>query len=109
MATPEPGLDRHVWESELGSLEDDLRDDPETGLPLLADMIERMLAERGLSPADPVVDDGIDPEILATFRAAREVADLVDEGGAVDPGDVGHALGNLRAVFDYLIAERAPP
>ena len=109
MSTPEPGLDRHVWESQLSSLEDDLRDDPAAGLPQLADMIERMLQERGLAPDDPVADDGIDPEILATFRAGREVADRVDGADTVDPGDVGSAIENLRAVFDYLVAERASP
>jgi hypothetical protein len=102
-------LDRHVWESQLRSLEDELRGDPESGLPLLADMIERMLEERGIDVDDPVADDGIDPEIRATFRAARELADRVDEPEDIDPGDVGAAIENLRALFDYLVAERSAP
>ena len=109
MATPEPGLDRHAWESEFRSLEDDLRDDPESGLPLLADMIERMLDERGLDFDDPVANDGIDPEIRTTFLSARELADVVDRGENADPGDVGAAIQNLRAVFDHLTRELAPP
>ena len=109
MSSLEPGLDRHAWESELSSLDEGLRDDPEAGLPLLADMIERMLDERGLSADDAVADDGIDPEILTTYRAAREIADLVDRGENADPGDVGNAIVNLRSVFDYLIAERGAP
>jgi hypothetical protein len=108
MAMQEPGLDRHEWETELQSLEDDLRDDPESGLPQLADLVERMLVERGFTPEDPVASDGADPEILASYRAARETATLAERGD-VDPGDVGDAIEQLRAVFDYLVAERSAP
>jgi hypothetical protein len=109
MSSVEPGLDRHEWESELATLEEGLTDDPAGTLPALADLVERMLEERGLPPGDPVADDGIDPEILASYRAARETADLVDGEEDVDPGDVAAAIGNLRAVFDHIVAERGAP
>ena len=47
MARPKPGLDRHEWESELATLEPQLEDDPASALPGLADLVERMLLERG--------------------------------------------------------------
>jgi hypothetical protein len=109
MSSVEPGLDRHEWESELATLEDGLADDPAGTLPALADLVERMLEERGLPPDDPVADDGIDPEILTSYRAGREIADLVDRDEDVDPGDVGAAIANLRAVFDHIVAERSAP
>jgi hypothetical protein len=109
MSSVEPGLDRHEWESELATLEDGLTDDPAGTLPAFADLVERMLEERGLSPDDPVADDGIDPEVLLSFRAGREIADLVDSEETVDPGDVAAAIANLRAVFDHIVAERGAP
>ena len=109
MSSVEPGLDRHEWESELATLEDGLTDDPAGTLPALADLVERMLEARGLPPDDPVADDGIDPEVLASYRAAREIADLVDRGEAADPGDVAAAIANLRAVFDHVVAELSAP
>jgi hypothetical protein len=109
MSSVEPGLDRHDWESELATLEDGLTDDPAGTLPALADLVERMLEERGPPPDDPVADDGIDPEVLTSYRAAREIADRVDAEEAVDPGDVGAAVVNLRTVFDHIVAERSAP
>ena len=108
MSMQEPGLDRHEWETELQALEDELRDDPEASLPALADLVERMLIERGFSPDDPVASDGDDPEIVASYRAARETATLAERGDA-DPGDVGDAIQQLRALFDFLVAERSAP
>jgi hypothetical protein len=109
MATPEPGLDRHEWESELASLDDDLRDSPSEALPALAGLVGRMLEERGYDLDDPVVSDGDDREVVAQFRAAREVADRVDLGEDVDPGDVADAINGLRELFGYVIAERETP
>ena len=109
MSANEPGLDRHDWETQLRALEDDLATDPRQTLPDLADLIERMLTERGFAPDDPVGDDGVEPEILASYRSARETATVVEQGDPVDPGDVGNAVENLRALFDHLVTERSAP
>lgn len=109
MAMPEPGLDRHEWESELASLDEDLRYSPAETLPGFADLVRRMLEERGYDLDDPVVRDGDDREVVARFLAAREVADRIDLGEDVDPGDVGDAVNGLRALFGYVIAERETP
>jgi hypothetical protein len=106
----EPGLDRHEWESEWQSLEEQLAEAPAETLPQVADLIERMLAERGYSVSDPVAREGDDREIVAEYLAAKEITRLV-EGGAddVSPGDVAAAVNGYRAIFEYLIAERGAP
>jgi hypothetical protein len=109
MATPEPGLDLHEWESEFASIEPDLEESPAQAVPELSSLVERMLTARGYPVDDPVADDGEDPEILASFRAAREVARRSAAGGDVDPGDIGAAIENLRAIYDHLVTERAAP
>lgn len=37
MATPEPGLDRHEWESEMQALEPELEDSPANPLTRIRD------------------------------------------------------------------------
>jgi hypothetical protein len=106
MSMQEPGLDRHEWESELASLDDDLHTDPYGALPALADLVERMLVDAGYDLADPVAREGEEREVVAGYLAAREVADLVETGnGLLSPGDVAAAIEGLRAIADYVIAE----
>jgi hypothetical protein len=106
----EPGLDRHEWESEWQSLEEDLEEAPAETLPLLDDLVARMLEERGYALTDPVAREGDDREIVAEFLAAREITRLVDQGSdAVSPGDVAAAVNSYRAIYEYLLAERSPP
>jgi hypothetical protein len=106
----EPGLDRHEWESEWQSLEEQLADAPAEALSDVDDLVERMLVDRGYSVADPVAREGDDREIVAEFQAAREIARLVEAGSDdVSPGDVAAAVNGYRAIFDYLIAERGTP
>ncbi len=109
METPEPGLDRHEWESELASFEDDLRDSPAETLPELARLVARMLDERGYDLEDPVVREGEEREVVAEYQASREVADRVDRDEDVDPGDVAAAINGLRAIFDHVVVEREGP
>ena len=109
METPDPGLDRHEWESELASIEDDLRDSPVETLPELADLVGRMLAARGYVLDDPVVREGEEREVVAQFQASRAVADRVDRDEDVDPGDIADAINGLRELFDFVIADRESP
>ena len=104
MGTPEPGLDRHEWETEYASLETAMHDDPEQGLPELADLVERMLRERNLGVDEP----GNDRELVAEYRSAREISDRAERGEA-DPGDIGAAIEALRAVYGSIITERSAP
>ena len=106
----EPGLDRHEWESEWQALEEQLADSPAQALTDVDDLVERMLTERGYALDDPVAREGDDREVVAEFRAAREITRLVEAGNDdVSPGDVASAVNGYRAIFDYLIAERSAP
>ncbi len=105
----EPGLDRHEWEGEYHTLEPLLDDDPFQGLPEFADLVERMLDERGFQLDDPVAEEGDEKEVVTQYRAAREVADRVEQGANVDPGDVGAAIVGLRELYEFLISERSAP
>lgn len=107
----DPGLDRHGWETEWQALEPLVVDSPEEALPELDDLVGRMLAESGYpveegetEPASPVVEEGVDPEVLAAFRVAREIARQVERGEDVDPGDVAHAVGLYRELYEHLLA-----
>jgi hypothetical protein len=101
----EPGLDRHEWETEWAELEPDLADSPAEALPELDDLVARMLIEAGypIDTGDPVDDEGIDPEILASFQAAREITRQVDRGEDFDPGDVAQAVDLYREIYEHLV------
>lgn len=105
----EPGLDRHEWESEWESIMADAEDAPEEALPLLDDLVLRMLSERGFAPLDPVAHDADDPEVFADFRAAHEITRRVEQGLDVEPDDIATAIEDYREVFEFLVEERAPP
>jgi len=109
MSMQEPGLDRHEWETELESLEPELRDSPAEALPELADLVRRMLDERGFDLDDPLVREGDEREIVSEYESARDVADRLERGEDVGPGDVGSAINGLRALYDHLISERSAP
>ena len=104
----EPGLDRHEWESELQALEPELQDAPAEALPELADLIERMLLERGFDLDDAVAREGEEREIVAEYLAAREISDMVERGDeGAGPGDVASAINGLRSIFDFVVTERS--
>ena len=90
----------------MQALEPQLEDSPVEALPELADLVERILLERGYDVQDPVVREGEDREIVAEFLSAREIADLVERVEDVGPGDVAAAINGLRAVYEYLVDER---
>jgi hypothetical protein len=102
----EPGLDRHAWETEWEQLEPLVVDSPAEALSELDDLVARMLAEAGypLETEDAIDDEGIDPEVLTSFQAARETTRQVDRGEDVDPGDVGQAIGLYREIYEHVIA-----
>ena len=98
----EPGLDRHAWESEWQQLEPLVVDSPVEALGDLDDLVRRMLVEAGylVDTADPGDDEDVDPEVLASYRAAHEVRLIVDRGEDFDPGDVGQAIGLYREIYE---------
>ncbi len=104
----DPGLDQHEWISRFESIEEDIRDDPRGSLTDLRMLVEEMLEERGYEPTDPVAREGDDPDVIATFVSAREIA-LRADAEDVDASDVGEAIHGFRAVYEYLTAERSAP
>lgn len=108
MSTPEQGLDRREWETQMAALEDQLRDDPREALPDLVDLVGGMLEERGFQLDEPVTRAGEEPEVVAEYLAARDTARRVERDQA-DPSDVGEAIHGLRAVYEHLIVERSAP
>jgi len=104
----DPGLDRHEWETEMQGLEEQLGESPAEALPELDGLVARMLEETGYDVDDPVVREGDEREVVAEFLAAREITELAERGEEdVDPGDVAAAINGYRAVYDYVIANRA--
>jgi hypothetical protein len=87
MSVNEPGLDLHEWETRWAELEEALAEDPAGALPDACDLIEETL---GL--------DYVSDELEVSFRSARETADAIERGDDVDPGDIGAAVENLRAI-----------
>jgi len=83
----EPGIDRHEWETRWAELEEALAEDPAGALPEACDLIEESL---GL--------DDVNDELQVTYQAARDTADAIERGDDVDPGDIGAAVENLRAI-----------
>jgi iron uptake system EfeUOB component EfeO/EfeM len=104
----DPGLNRHEWESEWESLEDELRTDPDHALPELDGLVARMLEESGYDLTDPVVREGEEREVVAEYLAAHEILLARErDSGDLSPGDVAAAINGYRAVFDHLVTTRA--
>lgn len=107
----DPGLDRHIWESEWQALEPLVRDDPGEALPELDRLLERMLLEEGYpleeGELERTAEDGTDPDVLASFLAARDITRRTDGGMDVDPSEIGQAIGLYRALYEHLITRQA--
>ena len=95
MSEQEQGLELHDWETRWSELDALLEDDPAAALPDACDFVERTLEEADV-PTGAVA--GENEELLVPYRAARDTADRVERGEDVDPGDIGMAVENLRAV-----------
>ena len=105
----EPGLNRHEWESEMASIDEDLHDDPGGALSELDDLVGRMLEETGYDVSDTVVREGEEREVVSEFLAAREIKQAYERGSEdLSPGDIAAAVNDYREIFDYLV-RTAPP
>ena len=107
MSQFEPGVDRHIWESEWQALEPAVEDSPREALPELEDLIERMLVARGYQLDEEVTLEGAEPEIVREFLSARDITRR-SEAGAAGPGDVAQAIESYRTLYAHLIETGAP-
>jgi hypothetical protein len=103
----EPGLDRKGWETEWAALEPLVVDSPVETLPELDRLVRRMMLETGYpleeGEIERTAEQEIDPEVLASYRAAHAIATSVDRGVAVDPAEVGEAIRLFRELYEHLL------
>jgi hypothetical protein len=100
----QPGFDLHEWESRWASIEEDLEGDRDAAVSQLAELVEQMLVTNGYDVTDPVSRAGDEPEIVVTYRSAREIAERA-EVGAASRSEVEMAIDDLRDVFTTLVGE----
>ncbi len=99
MSQQEPGLELHEWETRWQELEPALADDPFAALPEACDLVEQTLTESGIGTERA---GGETDELVTGYEAARETATRIERGEPVDPGDVGAAIENLRAIYESI-------
>jgi hypothetical protein len=106
-----PGLDRDEWETEWAALEPLVVDSPDETLPELDRLVRRMMVEAGHpleeGEIERTAEDGIDPEVSASYRVAHDIATRLDRGVGVDPADVGEAVRLFRELYEHLLAREA--
>ena len=86
-----------------------LRESPEEALPDARDLVERMLEELRVVDDEVVTTEGADPELLASFSAAADVARRVEQGEDVERGELDSAAATLRVLYEHLVSDRAAP
>jgi hypothetical protein len=100
-----------VWETEWQALEPLVADSPAETLPELGDLVARMLVEQGYpleeGELERAAEQGIDRDVVATYYAARDLTDRVEQGVDVPPAEVGQAVGLYRALYEHLLARGA--
>jgi hypothetical protein len=107
----EPGLDRVEWETEWAALEPLVVDSPEEALPEVDRLLRRMLVELGYpleeGEIERTAEEGIDPDVLATYLAAHEIATHSDRGLEVGAEEVTEAVRLFRELYEHLSREVA--
>ena len=77
--------------------------------PTSTRLVGRMLEESGYDLTDPVVREGDEREIVAEYLAAHEITVAAErDSSELSPGDVASAVNGYRAIFQHLVATRAP-
>ena len=93
-----PGTDLHGLRSAWESIEADAAADPDAALSQLVDVMAELLQRSGYAVDDAVARSGDEPEIVATYLAARETAERAELGSA-SRAEVETALDDIRTVF----------
>jgi hypothetical protein len=104
----EPGVDAHIFETEWAAAWEEVPDEPAESLPVLDDIIGRMLVSAGYHPDDPVASEGDERELLDRYRAVHEALQN-DELDGDSPGDVADAINALTDVYEALSAQLRGP
>jgi hypothetical protein len=105
----EPGVDAHIFETEWAAAWEDVPDEPVESLPVLDDIIRRMLVAARYHPDDPVASEGDEREVLDRYKSVHE-AILADEfGDDPDDDEVADAIEALTDVYRTLTAQLRGP
>jgi hypothetical protein len=99
----EPGLDKHVWETEYRDLEERMRDDPTDALFELDELVASMLEARGLPLREREGETEIEPETIREFLEARRITGLIGTGEEVEAGDIAFAINSYRELYELLL------
>ena len=101
----EPGLDRAEWETEWAALEPLVVDSPEEALPEVDHVVRSMLVEVGYPLEEgEIAAGGIDPDVLATYLAAHDIATRAERGLEVDTENVTEAVRLFRELYEHLLS-----
>ncbi|HEY1479021.1 MAG TPA: hypothetical protein VGF46_03290 [Gaiellales bacterium] len=96
----DPGADLHLFETEWAAAWEDVHSEPAESLPVLDEIIGRMLDAAGYRASEPVTREGDEREVLDRYLAVHDA--IVD--GEIDesPGDVADAINALTEVYEAL-------
>ena len=101
MSEATQGDDRHAWESEYASLEEDLRTRPLEALPELLDLVERMLAAAGYVEREAGATLARDVDVA--LERADQVIRRYEGGLPVGNDDAFQAAAELRELYSGLL------
>jgi hypothetical protein len=97
----EPGADRHIWETRLADIEEELVTDRLYPLPELLDLTLEVLAAAGYVIGEQTAQAS--PDVDAVVARAEEIVAALDRGDAVRDDDAQQAAAELRALVRELI------
>ena len=96
------GANRHIWETRLASLEDDLLAELVDALAELLDLAEEMLDAAGFETGS-TVSGPADAEVSAVLERARSLVARNDSGEEVRRDDAQQATAELRTLCRALL------
>jgi hypothetical protein len=99
----EPGLDRHVWETEYADLEERMHDDPTDALFELDELVAKMFEAQRLPLREREGETETEPETVREFLEARRITQKLAAAEDVDPGDIAFAINAYRELYELLL------
>jgi hypothetical protein len=100
-----PGVDLHIFETEWAVAWEDVPTSATESVPVLDDIVARMLATAGYDLGEAVTAEGEERELLDRYESVHEAVEAGTLGD--DPGDVADAINSLSEVYDALRVQLA--
>jgi hypothetical protein len=98
-----PGVDVHMYETEWAAAWEDVPSSPLESLPVLDELVGRMLETAGYHGDDTVAAEGDERELHDRYQAVHDA--LQDDEIGDDPGDIADAINSLTEVYEALRAQ----